>query len=183
MDKTTLLTDVNQITGRSETSIDSELLEALIEVSVVTRYLQASTTGTTTASQNYIDKPSDMAGREIDGLVINGEKYDPISWDDFLEGKEEGYCVRGDRIYLLPTPSDAYAYTVYYAQLHPSSLASILIPDVYKPAIKHCVAAKVYEKYEIEDKAAIQIGKFEYEMKKYSGYGQPPPVAKPYRGI
>jgi hypothetical protein len=185
MDKATLLTDVNSITGRSETAttFDPLLLEVLIEVSARTRYLKTTAAGITTEDQNYIDKPSDMAGSVIDGLVINGEKYNPISWDDFLEGEETGYCVMGDKIYLSPTPDSAYSYTLYYARIHPSSMDTILLPDIFKPAVKHLCCSKVYGKYEIRDKQVEEYQYFENEMRKHSGYGQPPPVCKPFMGI
>jgi hypothetical protein len=184
MDKTTLLNSVNGMTGRNETAttFDPWLLEVLIEMSARTRYLKTSTTGTTTADQNYISVPSDMAGSEIDGLVINDARYDPISWDDFMGGKKEGYVVMGDSIYLSPTPG-AYSYTLYYSKVHPTSLTTILFPDVFQPAVEHGCAAKVYAHYEIMDKLSSQLTLFENEMQKFSGYGQPPPVCKPFRGI
>lgn len=189
MDKANLLIDVNGITGRNETTttFDPWLLEVLIEIAARTRYLKTSGTGTTTADQNYIDVPSDMAGSGIDGLVVaisssHNTIYHPISWDDFLSDKKDGYCVMGDKIYIHPTPG-AYSYTLYYSQLHPSSLATILFPDVFLPAVRHRCAAKVYEHYEITDQEAAQLAKFEREMQKFSGYGQPPPVCQPFRGI
>ncbi len=185
MDKTTLLSDVNGITGRAETAttFNPLLLEVLIEISKRTRCLRTSAAGTTTADQNYLSVPSDMAGSEVDGLLINSVKYNPISWDDWLGNEKDGYCVMGDKIYIHPTPTTAYAYTLYYARLHPSSLASILIPDVFLPAVRHLCCSKVYGKYEIIDKRDSEYLFFENEMKKHSSYGEPPPVCVPYKGI
>ena len=89
----------------------------------------------------------------------------------------------GDKIYLHPTPSDAYAYTLYYARIHPSSMDTILLPDIFKPAVKHLCCSKVYGKYEIRDKQVEEYQYFENEMRKHSGYGEPPPVCKPFMGI
>ncbi|MFA5385824.1 MAG: hypothetical protein WC364_14410 [Eubacteriales bacterium] len=182
--KATLLTRVNQITNRGLSSIDEELLETLIEISERTLCLPTSTTGTTTASQNYITKPTDMAGDRIIGLVINGQPYNPISWDDFLnQVSGYGYVVYGSRIYITPTPTGAVSYTVYYPQKHPSDLNTILLDDVYKEAVLRLLCAKVYANYEMIPESNAQTGLYEREIQNLSGHGRTPPVCKPHTGV
>ena len=183
MDSATLLTRVNQITIRSLSSIDTELSEVLLELSRRTLCLKTSETGTTVASQNYIDKPSDMVNDEIFGLVIDEVVYSPISWADFLNEVAYGYCVFGDKIYITPTHTDAKAYTLYYPKEHPAAVTTIYIPDVYKEAVIHGTCAKVYHQYNLYDDEKVELDLYEREIANLSGHSRTPPVCKPYKGL
>jgi hypothetical protein len=179
--KATILSRVNKICKRAETDIDDILLDALRKISRKTLALKTSSTSTTTAGQNYITKPTDMCGNTIDGLIIDAEQLGPISWDEFLSSKICGYCVYSGRIYFYPTYADSESYTLYYSQLHPSDLSSILFPDEYELAIVHLTAALLYEKYEIYDGIQAQMTLYENEIQGLMRYNDTPPVAS-YNG-
>ncbi|HIJ71786.1 MAG TPA: hypothetical protein HPP87_10550 [Planctomycetes bacterium] len=189
--KADILSRVNQITGRSETDIDDQIYDALLEISERTRALKTSTTGSTTANQAYISKPSDMAGDIIDGLILDTTRYDPITWDEWLDNQGyntgvwpnqasgiSGWVVRGDYIYVRPTPDTVKSYTLYYAKYHPSSLDTILFEDKFRRAIIHLTAAFVYEKYEIDDQQEKEMVLYEREINRLS-VSSPPSVVQP----
>lgn len=157
-----ILDRVNDITGRKETNIDKFLIEALIEISRRTCELKYEATGNTTADQNYIGKPTDLV--MLDYVVIDDERYDKITFAEFLNQEKDGCVERGTKIYIRPTPIAAYDYTVYYRRLHPSNTTILFRADFF-PCIYHLVAAKVYEKYEISDKEAEQRVKYEGQIK------------------
>jgi hypothetical protein len=142
-----ILAKVNQITGRCETSIDAELLEALIEISQRAASLRETATGQTIAGQGYIDKPADAL--LINHVVIADVRYDPIDFETYLNGNVKGVSEWNDKIYIRPTPSSIASYTIYYRKRHPASVATILLGDEFIPAVKALVAEKVYDKYEI----------------------------------
>ena len=179
--KATILSRVNQICKRAETDIDDILLEALRMISRRTMALKTSTTSTTTAAQNYITKPTDMCGNTIDGLVIDDCRIDPISWPQFLESLGSGYVVYGGKIWFNPYYSDAKSYTLYYSQLHPADLTTILFSDEFEESVTRLTAAKLYEKYEIYEGVSAQMALYENSIKGLIGYADMPPVAK-YNG-
>lgn len=157
-----ILTRVNQITGRAESSITTYLQEVLEDISKRTFALEAEETGNTTAGQSYVDKPADMVGDMIASVVIDDEPIYPISWNEWTLDDEPGYCFRADRIYLRPTPDGATAYTVYYSRIHPDvTVEGILFPVTFRDVIIQGVSAKVYESYEITDKQAERMGLYE----------------------
>jgi hypothetical protein len=179
--KSEILTAVNKICKRAETDIDDILLEALQEISNHTLCLKTSTTGNTTAGVAYIAKPTGFnSGNIIDGLVVNDVKIKPISWQQYLSGDFDGYCVYGDYIYIYPTNTSAVAYTIYFPRIHPSDLDSILFSDDYRAAVKHLTAAKLYEKYERYEEVSAQLTLYEVALSKV-GTNQVPPICS-YNG-
>jgi hypothetical protein len=117
-----------------------------------------------------------MCGNTIDGLVIDDNRINPITFSQILSGSADGYCVYDGKIYFYPCYTDK-AYTVYYSQLHPSSLSTILFPDEYEEAVVHYTAARLYEKYEIYDGVQAQMTLYENEISSLMGYNDTPPIA------
>jgi hypothetical protein len=175
MTNTEILTAVNQITRRAETSIDDYLIQSAQEISRRKACLAEEATGNTVANVSYIDKPADLV--ILNNVVIDGVSYDPITFDEYLNDILNGVCLRGDYIYIRPTPATVAAYTVYYRKEHPAS-ATILLPDIFKQGIIHYVAARVYQKYEINDKGDEQLKFYEYELAK-ANLPEIPLVCKP----
>jgi hypothetical protein len=182
MTKAEILAAVNATTRRELTDIDTYLIHVLVEISRRTLSLKEELEGTTTADQNYITAPDDLAGSAIDGLIIDGYEYDPAPLRDVLNGRNRSYCLYNSKIYVYPTP-DGESYTLRYAKLHPSSADTILFPEIYREVIEHGVKAKVYEQYEIMDKLADQISLYEAKLAKLIGDNATPPVCRPHRGV
>lgn len=178
--KATILSRVNKICKRAETDIDDILYDALIKISRRTLSLKGLETGNTVANQNYIDIPTDMCGRSIDGLVIDGSVVRPISWQQFLTGNTNGYCYYSDKIYLNPVYTIAKTYTLYYSKIHTSDLSTILFPDAYQMAVIRLTASLLYDKYEIYDGVQTQLGLYEIEMNSLMRYNDSPPIVDSY---
>jgi hypothetical protein len=176
--KANILIRVNKICKRNETNIDDILLEVLQKISKRTLSLKDEATSVTVAGQNYINKPSDMVGNTIEGLVVDGQRIDPISFQQFINSSACGYCVWNDKIYTYPAFSTAKAYTLYYSKLHPSDLSTILFPDEYEEVIRRLTAALLYEKYELYDGMTAQLTLYENEIKGFIGYNSTPPIAQ-----
>ena len=160
--KAVLLTRVNQVARRSETDIDEVLKEALIELSRDTLALRTSTTGTLSSSTNTISKPSDLIGVEL--FYLDSGVLDPLSFDEWKEDRQEGYCFRGNAIYISPTPNSDKSYTLYYYKQHAADPDTIEFTDEYKMALVHKVAQKIYENYELDTEAAEQRLKYQIEV-------------------
>jgi hypothetical protein len=166
MTKAELLIRVNQITGRAETSIDTELLEVVEEIARRTCSITAESTGNATENVAYITKPADSV--MIDYVVVDGEKLDKITFSEYLQDRLNGFVERGTKIYIRPTPVSALSYTIYYRQEHPATVETISLDDKYKPAVIAFTASKIYDKYEIYDKRDAQEQLYERLLEKVS---------------
>jgi len=160
-----ILTRVNQITKRDVTDIDEILKEALVEISERTDCLKSSTTGTLSADTNTITEPSDLI--DIDELYLDDELLNPITLAEWREGKINGYARWNNTIYVNPEPNTDKNYTLYYSKRHALS-TTIEYGDEFQPAIVWLVAMKLYENYEIDEKALRAERKYERELAKIS---------------
>lgn len=172
--KATILARINKICSRAETDIDDILLEALQEISQRTLSLKTSASGTTTEGLGYITKPTGMLESGIESVNYGGVDLKPVSWDQFIRGNIRGWCIYGNNFYFS-TLTASQAYTIYYAQIHPDDLDSILFTDEFLKAIVRLTAAKLYEKYELYDKVQAQYTLYEDALNKIST-GTTPPI-------
>ncbi len=165
--ETDILTRVNQITKREETSILSELAEVLNELSERLWAVKNSTTGTLSANTNSLACPSDFI--EVDVLEVDDEELDRITYEEFKQGYIDGYAVYDGNIYVNPTPNSSKTYTLYYFAYHAAVVSggTISFKDKYKNAIIYGVCEKVYDNYEINDRAEYMRQKFEIELAKF----------------
>jgi len=166
MEKTDILSRVNQITGRAETDIDDILLEALVEIADRTCILKTSATGTLSASTNTISKPAGLI--VINAFDLDGDILDAITFEEYLANKLPGYVLRGSSIYVKPADNTDRSYTIYYSK-KPVAVSELSdFGSEFQPAIVRLVASKVYDNYEITDKRNEQYALFENELAKLS---------------
>ncbi|MFA5071882.1 MAG: hypothetical protein WC511_06010 [Candidatus Pacearchaeota archaeon] len=84
-----------------------------------------STSISTVASQNYIEKPTDLLLLEY--IKVDGIKINTISRNDYNNytasgavvptGKPTGYVFKNNKIYLYPTPDSIYTVTYEYYKI------------------------------------------------------------------
>ncbi len=165
--ETNILSRVNQITGREETSILTELAEVLEELSYRLYAIKSSAAGTLSANTSSFAVPSDFI--DVDVLEVDDEELDRITYEEYKQGYINGYAVYNGNIYVNPTPGSDKTYTLYYFGYHAavSSGGTISFNDKYKNAIIYGVCEKVYDNYEINDRAEYMRKKFEIELAKY----------------
>jgi len=161
----TILNRVNQITKFDETDIDEILKEVLIEISVRSKYLKSSTTGTLSADTDTISNPSDMVQDGVDELYLDSDLLSIMSFADWRANKVKGYAQRGDYIYVRPTPNTDKSYTLYYSKKHASS-TTVEYPDEFQSAIVWGCVYKLYDNYSMQDEANNAETKYERELAK-----------------
>ncbi len=166
MTESDILTRVNQITKREETSISDELAETLNELSIRTYAYKSEVSGTLSSGSNSFAVPTDF----IDVQTLNFDTnnvLDRISFSEFKQGYIPGYAVHNGYIYISPTPGSDRTYTLYYFAYHPVVTSAINFADKYKNAIIYGVAQRVYDNYELYDEGTRMAQKFEIELVKY----------------
>jgi len=157
---------VVQITKRNTSDVTDEIiLEACNEIALRTGILKGSASGTISSGTNTATAPTDMlSDTSVETFYLGTDILDPISFEEWREGKKRGYCVCNGTIYVTPTPNNDKSYTIYYDKTHGALSTNLEFPDIYQPAVVQLVAAKVYEDFEIEDKAEYRQGKYENEL-------------------
>jgi len=181
--KADILVSVNKICKRAETDIDNILLEAMEEISRRTGAIPALATGTTTANQEYVAAPTDLAGNLIHSIYLGTDRpLGILTWTQYLNNNYySGYCLYKDRIYLRPTPGDSTTqYNLEYSKID-DDVDNIELPDDFKPALTRLTAAKLYEKYERYDEVEKQITLFERLLRQLQGHRPTAPVCQ-YNG-
>jgi hypothetical protein len=91
--------------------------------------LETSTDDTTVDGQTYIDVPSDALIVRHLYDTTNNKKLSRIRWYDYVdytdretttaEGKPTEWVRSSNKLYLHPTPDDAYVIDIFYKKLHP----------------------------------------------------------------
>jgi len=181
--KATVLSRVNKICKRSETDIDDILFEALLTISKRTGILTTQATGTTTAGQAYITKPSDLAGKLIHSVQLDSDDpLRPITWQQYLFNNRPGFCLHNGRIYLRPNPTGNESYTVDYSQKATSVADLSEFDDDAEETIVRLTAGKLYEKYERYSEAENQLILYNLALKGLSGDTPDDPVCQ-YNGM
>lgn len=195
IEKGTVLTRVKQITKRTgETDIDDILLEALLELSERTGNLTTLATETTTADQNYVDAPDDLAGNLIHSVQLDDDRpLAPITWLEALNNNRRGhgsnqhsfnnynrggYCLYKKRIYISPSPGAGRTCNIEYSQLD-DNVEAILLPDEFLGAIVRLTAAKLYEKYELWNEVEKELVLYERAFRLLHTENPTPPVCQP----
>ena len=174
-----ILARVNQITGRQETSIDDLLYEVLTDLSRRTLFLADQTTGALDAGDTTIPVPLDMASPSVFGLVVNGVELPPISWHEYLSQARTGYVYHGQYLYLSPAIDQPTTYTLYYPRLHPKTSDPLLFPDRFGAAIQYGTAAKLYENYELYERADAMRIRYELEVRRLNTDSDTVAVVRP----
>jgi len=184
MTKAEILASVNATTRRELTDIDTYLIAVLTDISRRTLSLKQELTADSTADQNYITAPSDLAAQAIDSLIVDDLEYDAAPLSDVVGTvcRSYVYCLYNGKIYVYPTLAGE-EYTLRYSRLHPASADSILFPETYREVIEHGVKARVYEAYEITDKMVDQMTLYEAKLARFIGDNALPPVCRPYKGV
>jgi len=166
---------VRQITRRDNTSgltsagITTFTQEAVREISARLLNLRDEATGTLSAADNTITAPTDMVKSEaaIDDLYLGDSLLDPITFAEWRAAKIAGYAYRDGTIYVRPTPDNDKSYTLYYSRYHASDVSSLEFVDELKMAVVFFVCMKIYDDYEIHDKAESMRQKYENEMSRH----------------
>lgn len=145
---------------------------AVRRLSQDSRSLRGSASGSIAASNNTITIPSDMIdGNEaIDGLTLgtttnsrNDPEISALSWEEYLQGALEGYCLRGKTIYVRPFQESDRNYNLYYRKFHGTDVSTLEFEDKYKECLVPLLCHYVYADIELQDKADTQ--EIEYKRK------------------
>lgn len=169
-------TRVRKLTRQSSTTkltseeITGYIQEVVREISERMYNLEADSSGTLSASSNTITVPTDMVLEEsaIKMLYLSSVKLDPISYEEWRQGRIDGYAYNDGIIYINPTPDNDRSYRLYYYRYHTSNVTTLEFLDELKMAIVFGVCQKVYEDLEIDDRAIVMEQRFEKEMTKFS---------------
>ena len=148
--------------------IDDILLEALNEIAFRTGKIRKSTTGTITSADLFeanssvysIDKPSDFITEKV--IFYDNSVLDALPFNQVVAGCY-GYCITEDSIFFGGIDVNK-AYQIDYSAYHPDDLNTIMFPDLYNAAIVYLCCKKVYEDYELDEKAEIQRQRYEVEI-------------------
>lgn len=167
--KTKIYDRVVQRTQRTDlTDIDDILLEALNEIASRTGKIRKTVSGTLTSTDIYeansnvysIDKPTDFITEKV--VFYDKNVIDALPFNQVIAGCY-GYCVTDSEIYFGGVDASK-AYQIDYCAYHTDSLTTILFPDLYSAAIVYLCCKKVYEDYELDEKAEIQRQRYETEI-------------------
>ncbi len=155
--KSTILTEVNNRTARSETDIDTILRAVLLDLTLDIPALKETAYTTTTAGQaeySLSSFPEDIRSIEVAKIDDNTPLKRLNSFKDYLAliadqtsadyDEPEYYIVYNNSIYLYPTPDDSYTLYVYGTCLELDE-DEIDLPDVYQEAIIEGCCWKLYE--------------------------------------
>jgi len=158
MTKAEILTAVQNRTARGSTitSIDTELLAVLIDITARHPFLKSSEAQSWTSGTASKDFPTGAnrilmvtcqltAGGDTDPLIeIPFSKYlDKNRSSD--SGVPQYWSVYNNEIYLYPKANDTYTVTVYYSYIHPTSLVSILLGEAFRECVTEGTVFKWYE--------------------------------------
>lgn len=151
----------------SDTEIYALTTARANQIESIIGLIEGTNTSTTTivgtAAYNF---PTNF--NTIKALLYNGEKLQPISFDDWESQKANGitptgkslyYVVWSNQVILVPTPDNAYVLTFYGEKTHPFidnlTQTTIDIPEVLHPHLANGVIADMAAKDEKFDMQRI----------------------------
>ena len=164
-----ILTRINQITQRelTQAAFNPLLLEACNEIASRTGFLRTSQSGTINAGTNTDTGPTDiLSDSAVETFELGTDVLDPISFEEWKQEKSRGYAVYNGTIYVRPTQNNNKSYTMWYYRTHGAIGTNLEFPDIYQAAIVRLAASKVYDDFEIVDKAQYQNNLYENELTK-----------------
>jgi len=168
----TVRTRVRQITRRDNTTeltdddLDAVILESCREISKRCLCLKSSETGTLSGDGTSITAPSDMVTSDtaIEELYLSSSLLDRITFAEWRAGKIEGYCYHDGSIYIIPTSGSDRSYTLYYRTIHGALSTNLEFEDDLKMAVIWLTCKKIYDNYELYEKANVALANYEREI-------------------
>jgi hypothetical protein len=97
-----------------------------------------------------------------DYVMYDDEVMDRLTIEEVLAG-QYGYCEYDKKLYIGDVKAGEDVI-IYYTAEHVTPLITVSLPDSYQSAVIYLTAAKVYEYYEILDKAQYYRQLYEREM-------------------
>ena len=166
--KAEVLTVVNERLGRAETSIDTELLSALYDISTRGNFILVTSDQTLTVGDEDYNFPTGM--KQLLNCYItvgkDGKRTEPLTkmpWAGYLtyradEGtsdrdEPEYYAIHNEIIYPYPVPDATYTLRMYYAIYHPNTVATISFGEPFRESVYQMTMVKVCEKFQLWDDA------------------------------
>lgn len=151
-----------------DADLDVLILEACIEISERSLCIKTETTGTLAGDGTSLTAPSDMVDAEsaIEEFYLDSIPLDPITFAEWRVGHMRGYAYREKVkiIYISPTSDNDRSYTLYYSKVHGVLSTNLEFDDDLKMAVVHLTCFKIYNDYELNEKAAIENAKYEREI-------------------
>jgi hypothetical protein len=136
--------------------------------------LRGETSGSLASGTNTIPIPSDMVDGtgSIDGITLgntsqnrNDPKLAAITWEEYLQGAIEGYCLRNKVIYVRPFQETDRTYQLYYRKFHGSSVTTLEFDDKYNECMVPLLCHYVYADLGRNWKQAADAEEVEYKRK------------------
>lgn len=189
--KTEVLAKVNAQTRRAETDIDDEIKAILRDISVRDNFLFRESLRDTESGENVYSLPEDYKAKLALACEDSDEEYlIKVPFEVYLKNKSddktgppEFFAIHNKLIWLLPVPDDAYTLELYYAIFHPMDADNILYDEEFREAIIQGTAWKVYEKYEIFDRAEGKRVRYEAEINKLRNLAESQVGVTSYRDL
>jgi hypothetical protein len=164
--KAEILAEVNANTERAETSIDTELLKVLLDISSRGAFFPTQASGTLAGDTDIITRPTDAAVIEYIHFPDDAVLLPQITFAEYQQQALEGYAERGDTLYISPKSSSSRSYTIYYNKKHDEDVENIEFGEEAREAIVAGVCAKVLRKYSRFDVASAWELIYESEIRK-----------------
>lgn len=183
-----ILAMVNSRLSRSETSIDTELVDALQDLSVRGDFIESTVAVYPVDGDEAVAAPSRIRSIEsIECVDSDGNFCDPLEpitmaeltrkvGYDSTEGTPLYYARFGSNLFLYPICDDSYVLTVYYYSYHAAS-TTVEFDDRFREAIACKVTAEVARGLEMYVDADKWMAQYAIEVAKLQGDNEQPDAA------
>ncbi len=175
--KAQVLDVVNGRLNRAETSIDTELLWALVDISGREDFITREAYRNTEAGKKDYGLPENFREMKLlqiwDGsrfteplnkLTFNQYRLLATSIDEATDPTD--FTVEQNVLWVFPTPNRAVELRMFYTIYHPDDLDDILFPDQFREAVYQGTLMKVAEKYGLKDSIDRHLQLYEMEVDK-----------------